>query len=152
MLRCRRLRAAPAILLTYVVVRGDDARLVWLKVAAINGFIAVAAGAWVAHGLRDHLNEAMQATFETGARYQMYHALALMLLAAMARRASSRAVDVAGWCFTVGIVLFSGSLYVLAITGVRGFGAITPFGGVAFLLGWLALLFIPVRSRSRVSL
>jgi uncharacterized membrane protein YgdD (TMEM256/DUF423 family) len=81
----------------------------------------------------------MLAVFETGVRYHMYHALALLLTAALAGRADSRAVIAAGWLFVAGIVLFSGSLYLLAVTGVTVLGAITPFGGVAFLAGWICL-------------
>jgi uncharacterized membrane protein YgdD (TMEM256/DUF423 family) len=96
---------------------------------AINGAIAVAAGAFAAHALKSRLDARALEVFETGARYQMYHALAIVLcgLLAMARP---------GWVMQVGIVLFSGSLYALALTGVKGLGAITPFGGVAFLVGW----------------
>jgi uncharacterized membrane protein YgdD (TMEM256/DUF423 family) len=96
---------------------------------AINGAIAVAAGAFAAHALKSRLDARALEVFETGARYQMYHALAIVLcgLLAMTRP---------GWIMQVGIVLFSGSLYVLALTGVKGLGAVTPFGGVAFLVGW----------------
>jgi len=81
----------------------------------------------------------MLAVFETGVRYHMYHALALLLTAAMAARLDGRAIVAAGWLFVAGIALFSGSLYLLAVTGVTAFGAITPFGGVAFLAGWMCL-------------
>ncbi len=105
--------------------------------AAVNGALAVATGAFGAHGLRNSLSERHLAIFETGARYHMYHALALLAVALLARRGA--AVSVAGWCFTGGIVVFSGSLYLLAITGIGALGAITPIGGVALLVGWIAL-------------
>ena len=81
----------------------------------------------------------MLATFETGVRYHMYHALALLAVAWAAARWPSAAVNASGWLFVVGIVLFSGSLYALSLSGVRWLGAITPLGGLAFLAGWLCL-------------
>lgn len=111
----------------------------FLLAGAVAGFIGVAFGAFGAHGLRGRLSPDMLSVFETGVRYQMYHALALLLTAIVAGRADSRAVVAAGWLFVTGIALFSGSLYVLAVTGVTAFGAITPIGGVAFLAGWVCL-------------
>jgi uncharacterized membrane protein YgdD (TMEM256/DUF423 family) len=111
----------------------------FLLTGAVAGFIAVAFGAFGAHGLRGRLSPDMLAVFETGVRYHMYHALALLLVAAVAGRLDSRAVVAAGWLFVAGIVLFSGSLYLLAVTGVTALGAITPIGGVAFLAGWVCL-------------
>lgn len=108
----------------------------WLAIAAINGGLAVASGAFAAHGLQGRIDAQALQTFETGARYHMYHALALGLAAlAMRDAAAGAAVSAAGF-FLAGILLFSGSLYLLALTGVRLFGAITPFGGVCFLIGW----------------
>jgi uncharacterized membrane protein YgdD (TMEM256/DUF423 family) len=101
---------------------------IWLAIGAISAGIAVAAGAFGAHALRARLSPADLATFETGARYQMYHALAL-----------SGPAQLAGWCFVAGTLLFSGSLYLLTLTDTRWLGAITPLGGVAFLVGWVAL-------------
>ena len=106
---------------------------------AASGFIAVAAGAFGAHALKARLSSEMLVIFETGARYQMYHALALLAVAWAATRWPGRATTASGWCFIAGTVLFSGSLYLLAFTGVRSFGAITPVGGVLFLAGWLLL-------------
>lgn len=111
----------------------------FLLAGAIAGFIGVAFGAFGAHGLRGRLSPDMLAVFETGVRYQMYHALALLLTAAVAGRVDGRAILAAGWLFVAGIVLFSGSLYLLAVTGVTTLGAITPIGGVAFLAGWICL-------------
>jgi len=101
--------------------------------------LAVAAGAFGAHGLRERLAPDMLAVFETGARYQMYHALALLGVAWAAGRWPGGLTTAAGWCFLAGIALFSGSLYVLSISGVRWLGAITPIGGLAFLVGWMLL-------------
>jgi uncharacterized membrane protein YgdD (TMEM256/DUF423 family) len=111
----------------------------FLLAGALAGFVGVAFGAFGAHGLRGRLSPEMLAVFETGVRYQMYHALALMLVAAAASRIESRLVSAAGWLFVTGIVLFSGSLYVLAVTGITVLGAITPLGGVAFLAAWACL-------------
>ncbi len=105
---------------------------------AVFAFLAVALGAFGAHGLRN-LPAADLATFETGARYQMYHALALFVVAWAATRWPGPWVSAAGWLFVAGIVIFSGSLFTLALSGQRWFGAITPIGGVAFLAGWAAL-------------
>jgi uncharacterized membrane protein YgdD (TMEM256/DUF423 family) len=100
---------------------------------------AVAAGAFAAHGLRARITPEMLAIFETGARYQMYHALALLAVAWASARWPASAAPLAGWLFVSGIVVFSGSLYVLSITGLRWLGAITPLGGLAFLAGWAVL-------------
>jgi uncharacterized membrane protein YgdD (TMEM256/DUF423 family) len=106
-----------------------------LALAAVNGFIAVAAGAFGAHGLRSRTTPELLAAFETGARYHMFHALALFGVAWMLARGMERAA-LGGWLLLAGIALFSGSLYVMALTGVRALGAITPIGGVLLLGGW----------------
>lgn len=112
----------------------------FLLAGALAGVLGVALGAFGAHGLRGRLSPEILAVFETGVRYQMYHALALVLVSAlMAARVGGWLVPAAGWSFTIGIVLFSGSLYLLAATGIRTLGAITPVGGVAFILGWTFL-------------
>lgn len=112
----------------------------FLGIGALSAFIAVAAGAFGAHALRDRLTPEHLAVFETAARYQMYHALGLLAVAwAVTRWPDSLAVW-AGWLFVAGTVLFSGSLYILALTGVRWWGAVTPVGGVALLAGWLFLV------------
>jgi uncharacterized membrane protein YgdD (TMEM256/DUF423 family) len=99
----------------------------------------VALGAFGAHALRARLDAGDLATFETAARYQMYHGLALLAVAWLADRAPSRAADTAGWAFVIGIILFSGSLYLLTLGGLRWMGAVTPLGGVSFLIGWINL-------------
>lgn len=108
----------------------------FLLIGALSAFIGVAAGAFGAHGLRNRLAPEMLAAFETGVRYQMYHSLAVLFVALAAARLDGWLVHAAGWAFTVGIVLFSGSLYTLALTGVTALGAVTPIGGLAFLVGW----------------
>jgi uncharacterized membrane protein YgdD (TMEM256/DUF423 family) len=114
------------------------ARIFWILGSAF-AMLAVAAGAFGAHALRDRLPDTMLAIFETGVRYQMYHALALLVTALLVARAPSAAAVAAGWLFAAGIVVFSGSLYVLVLSGVRWLGAITPLGGLAFLAGWVLL-------------
>jgi uncharacterized membrane protein YgdD (TMEM256/DUF423 family) len=116
---------------------------VWLLIAAANGFLAVAAGAFGAHGFQGRLDAHALGMFETGARYQMYHALAIGLAAVAPR---NRLAQLACALFLAGVVLFSGSLYLLALTGVRALGFITPLGGIAFLAGWAALAWSAART------
>ncbi|HKT79570.1 MAG TPA: DUF423 domain-containing protein [Vicinamibacterales bacterium] len=111
-----------------------------LFIGALAGLTGVAFGAFGAHFLKARLTAEMLAVFETGVRYQLYHAAALVGAAALSGRISDRSLTLAGWLFGVGIVLFSGSLYALALTGIGVLGAITPLGGVAFIAGWLCLL------------
>jgi uncharacterized membrane protein YgdD (TMEM256/DUF423 family) len=106
---------------------------------SISAFLAVAAGAFGAHALKTQVSPEHLAAFETGARYQMYHAIALFITAWLAEQGWSLARP-AGWLFVAGTLLFSGSLYLLALTGTTRFGLITPLGGIAFLLGWLCLI------------
>ncbi|HEV3059329.1 MAG TPA: DUF423 domain-containing protein [Vicinamibacterales bacterium] len=108
----------------------------FLLVGAVAAFLGVALGAFGAHGLRARISPEMLAVFETGVRYQMYHALALVLTSLLMSRMGGWLAVTAGWCFIAGIALFSGSLYALALTGVTVLGAITPLGGLAFLAGW----------------
>lgn len=109
----------------------------WTATGALSALVAVAAGAFGAHALKAHLEPSALHTWEVGVRYQMYHALGLLLVGQLqARDAGMRWV---GWCFVAGTVLFSGSLYGLALTGLRFFGPITPIGGVLFMLGWAIL-------------
>ncbi len=124
----------------------------FLLLGALAAFIGVALGAFGAHGLRNRLSAEMLAVFETGVRYQMYHALAILIVALAAARLDGWLIRAAGWLFTGGIVLFSGSLYALALSGITVLGAVTPLGGLAFLAGWaclaiaaLALAGVPVR-------
>ncbi|MFL5403591.1 MAG: DUF423 domain-containing protein [Gemmatimonadales bacterium] len=119
----------------------------FFSLGASSAFIAVGAGAFGAHALRARLAPASLAIFETAARYQMYHALALLAVAWASARWPGTLTVWAGWLFVSGTVLFSGSLYALGLTGVRWLGAITPLGGVAFLTGWLCLLLSVRRSQ-----
>jgi uncharacterized membrane protein YgdD (TMEM256/DUF423 family) len=112
----------------------------FFALGSVSALVAVAAGAFGAHGLRARLTPDLLAVFETGARYQMYHALALLAVGWALTRWPGPWPVRAGWLFVAGTVLFSGSLYVLALTGARWLGAITPLGGVAFLAGWTCLL------------
>ena len=106
-------------------------RTPFLTLGALSAALAVAAGAFGAHALRARVEPRLLEVFETGARYQMYHALALFA---------------AGWCFVAGTVLFSGSLYAMTFTGIRALGAITPLGGVAFIAGWVCLAVAAARA------
>jgi uncharacterized membrane protein YgdD (TMEM256/DUF423 family) len=116
----------------------------FLWIGALAAFIGVAFGAFGAHGLRGRLTAESLNVFETGIRYQMYHAFALFVVAIALDRFGGWSVRAAGWLFTLGIVVFSGSLYALALTGVRTFGAITPIGGLAFLAGWAMLVWAAI--------
>jgi uncharacterized membrane protein YgdD (TMEM256/DUF423 family) len=116
---------------------------------ALSGLVAVAAGAFGAHGLKSRLTPDLLAVFETAARYQMFHALALLAAAWAIGRWTGRAAVAAGWCFAGGTLVFSGSLYLLALTGLRAFGAITPVGGALFLAGWLLLAVAAWRGGAR---
>lgn len=112
---------------------------------AVFAGLAVATGAFGAHALESRLDERMRQVWETAARYQMYHALALLAVAWIASRVEHVSTTVAGWAFVVGIVVFSGSLYALALSGIRWLGAITPIGGTGFLIGWIALAIATTR-------
>ena len=112
---------------------------VFMFLGALFGFIGVAAGAFGAHFLKDRLAPEMLAPFDTGAKYQLIHALALMAAVWAAVRYPYAFVRLAGWLFLAGTVIFSGSLYLLAWTSVRAWGAITPIGGLLLLAGWLSL-------------
>ncbi len=114
----------------------------FLLMGAVLGFLGVALGAFGAHGLRSRLAPEMLAIFETGVRYQMYHVFALLIVAAaIAHAGPARLLIIAGWSFVAGMLIFSGSLYALALTGTKMWGAVTPIGGLAFLIGWACLAF-----------
>lgn len=115
----------------------------WIVIASVLGFLGVAAGAFGAHGLKEVLTADQLVIWETAVRYQMYHALALLAVGVLARTRpylAPRCVGVAGVAFLIGVIIFSGSLYLLAVTDIRWLGAITPFGGVSMLVGWAALV------------
>lgn len=117
-----------------------------IALGAVNGALAVMAGAFGAHGLKARLTPELLATWNTAAEYHMYHALALLLVGAVAATQPQVALQGPAWAFLVGIVLFSGSLYLLALSGIKVLGAITPVGGVAFIVGWLWLAVVASRS------
>ena len=114
---------------------------IFLAIAAIFGGLSVAAGAFATHALKERLSERSLEIFETAARYQMYHALALLFVALllMQEKISQSTLVAAGWSFIIGIFFFSGSLYVLSLTNIKVLGAIAPLGGAAFIVGWLAI-------------
>ena len=118
---------------------------VFFLLGSLSGLIAVAAGAFGAHTLRHRIPADLLATFETGVRYQMYHALALVAVAWAITRWTNSLTTLAGWLFVAGTLIFSGSLYALSLTGARWLGAITPLGGVAFIGGWLCLALVAWR-------
>jgi uncharacterized membrane protein YgdD (TMEM256/DUF423 family) len=109
-------------------------------IAGVAGFLSVALGAFGAHAIRKKVSPEHLAVFQTGVQYQMIHALALMGTGLLSNWSGSLLLPIAGWCFVAGIVLFSGSLYLLSITGNRAFGPITPLGGLCLLAGWALLL------------
>jgi uncharacterized membrane protein YgdD (TMEM256/DUF423 family) len=111
----------------------------FIIMGALSGAIGVAAGAFGAHALRARVEPRLLEVFETGARYQMYHALAMLAAAWMVSRFPGALMNASGWLFMAGTVLFSGSLYAMALTGVRALGAITPLGGVCFIAGWACI-------------
>jgi len=109
-------------------------------IGGLAGLVGVALGAFGAHALRARMPAEMLAVFETGVRYQMYHACAILIVALAAARLDGWLIRAAGWSFTLGIVLFSGSLYMLSLSRITLFGAVTPIGGLAFLVGWACLV------------
>lgn len=124
--------------------------VLFLRLAAASGFIVVGLGAFGAHGLRNMLDAAALGTWETAVQYQMLHVVALLAVGLLSLRGELALLRWSGWSFVLGTLLFSGSLYLLALTGVRWLGMITPLGGVCFLLGW-GLLFRAATSLSVTS-
>ena len=122
---------------------GPDA-MWWIRIAAVLGLLAVALGAFGAHGLRGRISESALSAFHTGVLYHLVHAVALLALSLYAR-ATQAVITVPAALFTAGIVLFSGSLYVLSLTGAHKLGMVTPLGGLSFIAGWASLIFL-VRS------
>lgn len=113
----------------------------FLILGSINAFLSVALGAFGAHGLKSRLSEEMMQIYQTAVQYHMFHSVGLLLVGIVAQwMTNSSLLNWAGWSMAVGILLFSGSLYLMSVTGIRWLGAVTPFGGVAFLAGWLLLV------------
>lgn len=111
----------------------------FFAIGGLSGFLAVMLGAFAAHALKSRMGPDLLATFEVGVRYQMYHAFALLAVGLAHAKWPGPMLAASGWLFVAGTLIFSGSLYLLSITGVRWLGAITPFGGLALLGGWLCL-------------
>jgi uncharacterized membrane protein YgdD (TMEM256/DUF423 family) len=111
----------------------------FFALGSVSGFVGVALGAFAAHALKGRLSADLLAVFETGVRYQMYHALALLAVGWACTRWPGAVLTTGGWLFVAGTALFSGSLYALSLSGARGWGAIAPIGGIAFLAGWICL-------------
>ncbi len=113
----------------------------WIAIGSIMAGLSVVVGAFGAHGLRERLSPEMLQVYEIGARYQMYHALAILAVGLVQIKIDHPMLTVAGWCFVLGIVIFSGTLYALSLTGIRILGMITPVGGAIFILGWAAMAY-----------
>jgi uncharacterized membrane protein YgdD (TMEM256/DUF423 family) len=118
---------------------------IFFSVAALSGFISVALGAFAAHALKSRIPGDLLNVFEIGVRYQFFHSLAIMAAAWACTRWGNSLAVWGGWFFVAGIVIFSGSLYILSLTGIRWLGAVTPVGGVAFLAGWVCLFLCAIR-------
>jgi uncharacterized membrane protein YgdD (TMEM256/DUF423 family) len=108
----------------------------FLSIGSMSGALAVMLGAFGAHGLKEKLSEKMLANYMTGVEYHFYHTLALLAVGLLSMHFQSRLLTGSGWAFVIGIAIFSGSLYVMALTGITKLGAITPIGGLAFIIGW----------------
>jgi len=117
----------------------------WLVAASIFGLLSVALGAFGAHSLKNILDDYGRSVYEKAVLYQMFHTMALFAVGLMQHLDEETSFSMAGWGFLIGIVLFSGSLYLLAVTGMKWIGAITPLGGVAFLFGWVCLAWTLIR-------
>ena len=116
----------------------------FLVIGAISGFLVVILGAFGAHGLKDILDEYGKSIYEKAVLYHMFHTMAILVLELIEKIQPEMQLSLAGWAFILGIILFSGSLYILAVTGFKWMGMITPFGGVFFIIGWV-LLFLKVK-------
>jgi uncharacterized membrane protein YgdD (TMEM256/DUF423 family) len=117
----------------------------WLGLGAALAALGVITGAFAAHGLKDRLSPDDLDTWETAARYHLVHALALLAVAYAAGRWNGGLTTAAGWLFVAGVILFSGSLYALSLSGVKALGAITPFGGLCFIIGWILVVVVAIK-------
>ncbi|MUK89601.1 DUF423 domain-containing protein [Ornithinibacillus sp. L9] len=117
----------------------------FLILGAINGFLAVALGAFGAHGLEGRISEKALNTWEKAVNYQMFHTMALLVTGLLISKIENVSVMWAGWIFFIGIILFSGSLYIYSVSGIKTFAMITPLGGVAFLIGWVLVGYAVVK-------
>jgi len=123
-----------------------ERHIIWIIIGSALAALAVAVGAFGAHGLKSRVSADDLVIFETGVRYQMYHSLALILLGLIGVNFQSNIVQLPAILFLAGIIIFSGTLYLIPLTGLRWFGAITPIGGTALILGWIVLIFNLIRS------
>ncbi|MGE7761942.1 DUF423 domain-containing protein [Peribacillus sp. NPDC097895] len=112
----------------------------FIILGALNGFIAVALGAFGAHGLEGKIPDKYLETWQTAVQYQMFHAVGLLVIGLLAGKLSSPLINWSGWLMLIGIILFSGSLFVLSVTQIKVLGAITPLGGVSFLVAWVLMI------------
>jgi uncharacterized membrane protein YgdD (TMEM256/DUF423 family) len=112
----------------------------FIILGALNGFIAVALGAFGAHGLEGKIPDKYLETWQTAVQYQMFHAVGLLVIGILAGKISSPLINWSGWLMLIGIILFSGSLFVLSVTQIKVLGAITPLGGVSFLVAWVLMI------------
>jgi uncharacterized membrane protein YgdD (TMEM256/DUF423 family) len=119
----------------------------WLLIGSIAGFLGVAGGAFGAHALKSRVTEQMLANFDTGTRYLLAHAVALLVVGMLAGRPGSNGLSLVGGAFTIGIIVFTGSLWVMALTGQKWLGAVTPIGGTALIVGWIALAVAAARGQ-----
>ncbi len=122
----------------------------WIAVGAVAGAVGVGLGAFGAHGLKARVSPELLVVFETGVRYHILHALALLAVGGVSTIWPGTLITASGWLFAVGIVVFSGSLYLMTMTGARWLGAITPLGGLSLILGWLTLAAAALGSRGQV--
>ena len=121
---------------------------IWLMIGAIGAALAVSTGAFGAHILEPIVSESVFITYQKAVRYQMYHSIGLIFVALISSQTPTKAVNIAGWCFLIGMVTFSGSLYLIVFSGFSWFGAITPIGGVLFIVGWISLAFSGFRDKT----
>ena len=128
-----------------------DQKNLWLILGAIGAALAVIAGAYGAYILELLVSENTMITFRKAVRYEMYHSLALIFVALFSSQTQVKAVNIAGWCFLIGILTFSGSLYLLVFTGLEWLGAITPIGGFVFVFGWISLAYSGFKNKTSES-
>ncbi len=125
-----------------------DRKNLWLIIGAIGAALGVSAGAYGAHLLDGVVSASTYVTFTKGVRYQMYHSIALIFVAIFASQSSLKSIDIAGWCFLIGIITFSGSLYLIVFTRIQWLEWITPIGGFAFVFGWIFLAYSGFKHKS----
>lgn len=121
---------------------------IWLMIGAIGAALAVSTGAFGAHILEPIVSESVFITYQKAVRYQMYHSIGLIIVALISSQTPTKAVNIAGWCLLIGMITFSGSLYLIVFTGFSWLGAITPIGGVLFVIGWISLAFSGFRDKT----